>query len=196
MPAAYTFVSSKLGIVAPLVVGLFLMNLIHIDGKPMMNMAESLKAAPWGAGMAVGISLYLGTAMQNEEAGLIDAFANTFTPICSKLPGFAFVVIISLIVLIMTQFTSCALSTTVGSLISVALIQSGAVTGVNTMGLAIVVAITCQAALATPPAGAPAGILAGQGWVSSGQQFKDGFIYNILWWLVTLVAYFLTGLFF
>lgn len=195
-PNAYKFLNSQLGIVAPLIAGMIILCLIPIDGKPIMNITDSLKTAPWAPAICVGISLYLGSAMQNEEAGMIDAFSATFTPICRNLPGFAFVALITFIVYVMTNFTSCALSTTVGSLISVALIQSGAVTGVNTMGLAFALTWACQAAIATPPSGAPGGILAGQGWITPGDQLKDGMIYNLILWFTGLIGYFVMGILF
>lgn len=185
----YKLFNSQLSYVAPVAVAIIIMSLIRVDGKPMMNLSADIKNAAWGAALPVAASMFLGTALSNADAGVVDAISTAATPLCANLSPFVFVAIICLLVLVMTNFTSCTLSITVGSIVAVALISGGAIGGVHTGALAVAMAMCAQAAYATPPASGPAAIYSGYGWTQPGEQLRNGFVYAFVWYAVAMVAY-------
>lgn len=190
VPDFYAFMNgANLNLIAPLLVALAVLCIVLVDGKPVMDMAQAIKHAPWHAGMAVAVSLFLGTILQNGEAGIIEAVSTALAPICGRLHPFLFVAVITFVVMVMSNFTSCTLSLMVGGIVTITLMQGGAITGVHGGALSVALAFAAQAAFATAPASAPAAICAGEGRVTPAGQMRVGMTCAVLWWLAGLVGY-------
>lgn len=188
-PELYHFVSSQLGIVAPLFVALCLMCVIHVNGKPLMNISTDVKNAPWAACYPVGIALFLGTALSNEKTGIIPAVSGAAAPLCQGLSPLVFVGVITFLVMVLSNFSSCTLSVTIGALITTTLMGGGAITGVHGGAMSLALVISAQAAYATPPASAPAAIFSGLGWQDSSHQFRYGLFFGTIFWVVGMIIY-------
>ena len=139
--------------------------------------------------------MFFGTALQNEEAGIIPVLSGAIAPVVSKLSPIVVVAVITLIIMLMSNFTSCTISVMLGCIVALTLIEGGAVTGINYNAFIVACTFAAQAAFATAPASGPAAILAGQGWIKPAHQLRTGLCFGFMWWLVAMVAYMVMSLF-
>lgn len=189
LPTVYSFMNSQLSFIAPFIIALILMCLIHIDGKPMMDVKQEFKNVPWGPMFMIAIAMFLGSVIQNKEAGLVDTLSAAAAPLFSGMSPVLFVGIISLLCIILTQFTSNTLCLMLAGSVALALMGGGAITGVHGGAMSLALGISASCGFATAPGSAPAAILAGQGWIDSKRQMKMGFISAFAFWIMSLVAY-------
>ncbi len=189
LPGVYKFMNSQLSFIAPFIIALILMCLIHIDGKPMMDVKQEFKNVPWGPMFMIAIAMFLGSVIQNKDAGLVATLSAAAAPLFSGMSPVLFVGIISLLCIILTQFTSNTLCLMLAGSVAIALMGGGAIAGVHGGAMSLALGIAASCGFATAPGSAPAAILAGQGWIDSKYQMKMGFISAFAFWIMSLVAY-------
>lgn len=189
-PGFYEFMNS-LGEVSPLIAGTAAMCIIRVEGKPVMDLVTQIKTgAPWTACFPVATALILGGSLSNPEAGIIDMISTAATPTLSHVSPFVFVIIICCVATLVTNFTSNTVTATLLSTISVALIEGGAISGVNAGALCFCIGATTALAFTTPPGSAYATIVQTTGWLPMKKQISYGSFYALLGLIVTvLVAY-------
>lgn len=178
-PELYASLNS-FGTIMPLLLGLILLNVIHVDGKPVMSFGASMKETPWMACIPSAAAMLIGGSLNHAQAGITDAIANTLGPALSNVSPMLFVIIVCLLCTVMTNFSSDMVTSILFATISVTLISSGVIQGVNITGLCVALGICASCAYATPPGAAYAAVIAGNGWVRVKKQLIDGGLCGIV----------------
>lgn len=197
LPTIYTFVN-KMGILTPAILGCVILCLVRVNGKPIMDMMDSLRnGAEWGAVFIMLAAMTLTSAIGNTEAGLSTWMSEKLAPVFGSMAPFMFVFVMSVLCIVITNFTSCTVAVTVPAAIALPLIASGAVTGVNMGAFCVTIGVTQALAFMTPPAGTVAAVTTGFGWIPAKSMFKDGAIFSVIFGiLLTCGVYYFGCLFF
>lgn len=181
---------NKLGSAIPPLLGAVILCLVSIKGKPVMNMGESMKAAPWGAVIMVAGTMILGNALTHKNIGLAKWMVKGLTPLVNNISPIVAVLIVAMFVVIMTNFASNTVTVTLTYSFALPLIYSGAIPGVNPAALTCVIGAGASMALATPPATAHAAIAVGSGWLQTDIMFRYGMLIAFVEGLVlTFIGY-------
>jgi len=178
-PKAAKFVSS-LGNPTPAIIGVCVLCCIQINGKSLMDFTDTVKnGVPWGAVFMVAATSILGSALTNKDAGVTALLSSALGPVIGSMPPILFVLFVSLVTIIITNFASNTVTVTLMYSISLPLVYEGAIAGVNPAALTCVIGAAACVACATPPSTAHAAIAAGSGWLKTDTMLKDGFILSI-----------------
>ena len=176
-----------LGPNAPLIAAIFLMAVIRVDGKPLLDVTHQIKAnVPWTAAILVGVNMLLGSAITNTEAGISEWLTGIIGPLFSSMSPIIFVALICLVAFVVTQFTGSMLTATLTCAIALPLISGGVAPGVNPGALAFCISVTTALGWGTPPSGAWAALIAGQGWVRSKVQLAEGIMGAFIGTVITV----------
>ncbi len=187
--SAYTFLSGMSVTAAPMLCVIALC-LIHCDGKPMMNIMEEIGSTQWGAAFTVAAAMMTATAIQNPDAGISAALAESLGGAFANIPPLVFVLTTLFIGFVITQFCPSTIPMIICESIALALIEGGAVAGVNAGAYAVAAVFAIGTAFAAPPTSTFAAITSGQGWVNSKQQLGWGGLCALVCYLIAcLVIY-------
>ncbi len=179
LPEAASFING-LGTPAPAMIGVVALCLIHVDGKPLMKFNEAVAKAPWVAVLMVAATGILGGALTNADVGLTDVVVNALSPLIGSMPPMAFVLFISVVTVMLTNFSSNTVTVTLIYSIAMPLVYGGAISGVNPGALSSMIGASACVALATPPSTAHAAVAAGTGWLKTDLMLRYGLVLSIL----------------
>lgn len=176
MPGFSGFMS-KLGPNAPLIAAVFVMAVINVDGKPLLDVGQQIKTnVPWTAAILVGVNMLLGSAITNPDAGISAWLTGLIGPMFSEMSPMVFVALVCLLAFVLKLFTGSMLTATLACAIAIPMISGGIISGINPGALAFCISVVTALGWATPPAGAWGALIAGQGWVRPKVQLIEGTI--------------------
>ena len=189
-PAAAAFLTD-LGNVIPAIIGVILLFVIKVGGEPILDFDDTFKnGAPWRIWLLVAAAMALGSAITSDEAGLLPWFSGIVEPVVAGLPSMAAVLLITFMILFLTNMMSNAVALILVSTVMLPLIASGAISGVSGAAVAINIGMAANVAVSTPLASAPAVMSVGTGWLSNSNMLKWGAVMTILTCLImTFVSY-------
>lgn len=193
VPAVHDLIASVGYVGAPLL-AVIVMCLIKIDGKPLLDFNGAMLSGgvAWSAIFLMAASMALGSVINHPDAGIPAFLAATFGGSFGSMAPFAFVVIMAVIAVVITNFTSCTVALTIAATVALALIAT--VSGVSAGGLAIVLGIGSGFAFMTPPAGTAAAVTVGYGYVASGEMFRKGAIYAVIFGIISIIIGYYLGM--
>ena len=180
---------SSLGNAVPVMIAIILMCLIHVDGKPIMNYKDAVtNGVPWSALIFNAAVLVLSGSLVLDKVGISDFLINTVSPMVSGVSEKVFILVIAILCIFLTNFSSNTVCATVFFTISSPIAL--AMGNVNMIALASVIGAAASYAFATPPATLPMAVVAGTGWVDTKSMFKYGGILALFSMLiVALIGY-------
>lgn len=185
LPEVATFISG-LGNNGPLVAGVVAMCLIRIKGEPVMDLVKQIKVgAPWLGCFPVATALLMGSSLNNKEFGLIALVSESATPYLANMSPTVFVFLVCLLCTLLTNVSSNMVTATICATISIALIRSGAIVGVNPGALCFCIAATSSLAFTTQPGSSYAAMVSSTGWVRSSKQILNGGFFSFLAMVMT-----------
>ena len=177
----------KYGTVTAPMLGCVAMCLVHVDGKPMMDLPKALKdGLSWPALTVIMAAMALSSAVTNPDAGIVALLSEKLTPVMSGVSPLAFVFILGMICTIVTNFCSCTVAAMIPGTVAIALFASGAIAGVNMPALCIVIGLTEAIAYMTAAAGTVAAVTTGYGWLPTKMMLKDGAIFSLIFGVVSI----------
>ena len=159
----------------PLALGVLIMCLLHIEGKPLMNFALEIKeGAPWRAVIVVALCMLLGSTISNADAGISTWLYGLLEPIMAAVPAFVFVVLVCIFTNVLTNFASDMVTLLLISSITLSLLSGGNI-AVSGAAMGVVIGMLACTAYMTPPASSYAAYVSGTGWVDFKSQLAYGF---------------------
>lgn len=171
---------NKMGNVYPPLAGVVLLCLIRVEGEPLCDLKSATsKGVPWGIVFLVGATVALSGAMNNADAGITSWLSGMIGGAVSGLPPFVFLLFVIAAAIILTNFSSNAVTATLITSIAVPvalLMESRS----NPTALAAVIGSAVNYAFATPLATAVVAIAAGSPWVNSKNMAKYGAILGVV----------------
>ncbi len=164
---------SGLGNAVPVMIVVILLCVWEVDGKPIMDYKESItKGVPWSALMFNAAVLVISGALTLDEVGISDFLVAKISPLVQGMDPGIFILAISVLCVLATNFASNTVCATVFYTISAPIAL--AMGNVNMVALASVIGAAASYAYATPPATMPMAVVAGTGWVDVKDMFKYG----------------------
>lgn len=193
LPTVHGLISS-VGIVGAPLLAVIVMCIIRVDNKPLLNFNDAMLSGgvAWAPIFLMAASMALGSIINNPDAGIPAFLAATLGGSFGSMAPFTFVLIMAIICIVITNFTSCTVALTIAYTVALAFIAS--VTGVSAGGLAIALGIGACLAFMTPPAGTSAAVTIGYGYVTSGQMFKKGAVYAVIMGILSIVIGYYLGM--
>lgn len=183
-PTIATFLNS-LGTPVPAMIGVVILSLIRVEGKPMLNFKEvASKGVPWNAIILVAATMILSSALTNEDAGITNTLIGLINPLVQNMSSSIFVFIVILLTTILTNFISNTVAVTMLYSIALPIVFAAPDMGVNAAALASMIGAASCVAIATPPSTAHAALASGTGWLDTKIMFSHGMIITLLCGLV------------
>ncbi len=176
---------NRFGTALPPLIGAVIMTILTVDGKPILNFTEGMsKGVSWGALIMTASTLALGSAMTNEDIGLISWLSASIEPLLSRLSPMLLVVLFTFWAAIQTNLSSNMVTVTVVSAVALplCLASNGAV---STPAIASIIGLMSAFAFATPPAHPNVALAGGSGWTNPTQLMIYGFTLMIASVLIT-----------
>ena len=186
LPEAFTVFhkgfSEKLksgGAAIPPMLGVVVLCLINVDGKPLLNAKEALKkTVPWSTLLLLSSVLSLGSVIIKPQFGVMALITNTMSQMVSGSQSIVFLMIFVSWAVIQSNFTPNSLSVTLVSGVVLPFMALGN----NTLSIAAVAAVIGVAAsmsLSTAPVSAPNSVAAASGWWRGDIALKLGGLVSI-----------------
>lgn len=171
-PAFGAYMSS-LGNAIPAFIGVILLCLINVDGKPVMDFkVASTQGVPWNTLIFNAAVLVLSAALVQDKLGITKYFAKIVGPIVGDFSSFLFVLVAMFLLVMLKQFVSSTIMATVFySLLIPLAITLG---NVNVAALTVLIAAGASYAWSTPPSTIPMALAGGSGWVDLRIMLKYG----------------------
>ncbi|MCL2632158.1 MAG: SLC13 family permease [Coriobacteriia bacterium] len=187
---------ASLGAPTPPMLGIVALCLIQDEGKPIVEVDELLsKGVAWSVFLMVGATALLGDAITNSEVGITDWIGARLAPMLSTLPPIICVLLILTVAIIFTNFASDMVTVVLLCSISIPMILSGGLTGINPAALTYLIGQASTVGPATAVGSASAAIASGDGYLQPVPMFIWGMILSLLTGvLMTFLGYPLANL--
>jgi solute carrier family 13 (sodium-dependent dicarboxylate transporter), member 2/3/5 len=158
------------------------------NNKFLLDWSDT-KFVDWGTLLLFGGGIALSDAM--FKTGLASWIASTFVGFFGNPSTFVMMIVIVLLIDFLTEVTS---NTAVTSMIVPIIISIAIKTGNNPVTLSVAAAIAASMAFMLPVATPPNAIVYGTGYIKLKDMIRNGFILDIVGWVVTIVIlYFIAG---
>lgn len=181
-------VVSKIQQCYPPMIALVVLHLWRVDGKPVLDFKDALKAAPMGTYLFISAMLLLNSCFSNQKIGLPAWLAEVMGKVFNNVPAMVFFVLIFVVAVVLTQFISNAvtisLAMTIGMPLSLSLF-SGVI---NPMVLCILLTMGINYAFATACATPPCAVAQDSGWLSSNKMLFYGLTAMVMCIIIALVV--------
>ena len=171
------------GVVVPAILACAALCIIHIGGKPVLDMPAALKSLPMGAIIFAGVVCVMSTPISSELTGINVWMSNVLQPLLANVPPFAVVVILVIAALVMTNFLSNVVTMTLFFNVGVALLSNGS----THLGMfSILIGFASAMACLTPSACAPMPLIFGPGHVTMKNTVRPNLFFLVLSFIVLL----------
>lgn len=163
----------------PPLLGASLLLVISIEGETLLDFKEAFsKGIPWSSLMMVAATLSLGSALTNEDIGLVTTITSTISPLLNAISPMFVIFIFICWASIQTNLSSNMVTVTVVCTVAIPLAISLGTLSVETV--ACLIGIMASYAFATPPAMATIAFVIGSDWTDASFMFKYGMILMIV----------------
>lgn len=171
------------GVVVPAILACTVMCMIHIGGKPVLDMPAAMKTLPMGAIVFAGVVCVMSTPITSELTGINVWMSNSLQPMLAGVSPVVIMIILTVGALVMTNFLSNVVTMTLFFNIGVALLNGGSLH----MGMySMVIGLASAMATLTPGACAPMPLIFGPGHVTMGNTVKTNLLFIILSFVVIM----------
>lgn len=171
------------GVVVPAILACAALCIIHIGGKPVLDMPAALKSLPMGAIIFAGVVCVMSTPITSELTGINVWMGNVLQPLLAGVPPFVVVIILVIAALVMTNFLSNVVTMTLFFNVGVALLSNGST---NLGMFAMLIGFAAAMACLTPSACAPMPLIFGPGHVTMKNTIRPNLLFVILSFVVMI----------
>lgn len=185
-PAASPFLNRQ-GTIFAAMAGVVMLCAVRIGGKPALDAKQALaRGISWPSILLCAAALGLGKFMTDDAFGITAQMSARLTPVLQGLPGVGLLLALIAATVVMTNFMSNIVTTTVMYNVAAPLLPMfAAAAGAFPPQLAaILVGLCASLAYATPPAIAHVAIAASSGWATP----RDMLIYGGILALISILA--------
>lgn len=178
---------NKYGTAMPPLIGVIVMAVIRLDGKPLININEAMtKGVSWPSLIMSAATLSLGSAMTNDAIGLTAFLADKITPITHTLPPLLLIGLFVFWAALQSNLSSHMVTAQLVASIAVPVAMS---TGsVNAAAIACVVGFVASIGSATPSSMPYVAVAGASEWTDAMELMKYGFIVMVITILTAVFA--------
>lgn len=171
------------GVVVPAILACTVLCMIHVEGKPVLDMPAAMKTLPMGAIVFAGVVCVMSTPITSELTGINVWMSSSLQPLLEGVSPWIIMVILTIGALVMTNFLSNVVTMTLFFNIGVALLNGGSLH----MGMySMVIGLASAMATLTPGACAPMPLIFGPGHVTMGNTIKTNLLFVVLSFVVIM----------
>ncbi len=182
---------AKINNVIPPLLAITFLALVRVDKKPLFDYKRAItKDIPWLTLMFSATLNCVGTALSNKDIGFSAWAESTFSPLMGGFSPYLFVCIILVGSLVLTNFISNNVTLAMAFAIGFPIAANVFGGKVSIVGMAILLAGTCNLGIATPPACSPIAMAELTGWTDTKSMWKHGWrLIGIAVVVYCLIAY-------
>lgn len=141
---------SALGYGGSVLTALFIMSVIYVEGKPLLNIKEVGKGVSWDVVFLIAYFLPIASLLTSDATGIKATLATVLSPILSGIPAVVVVVILAILATTLTNFMNNLVIATI--LISTVGALAGFLGNISLIAVALVIMFCCNLAVALPSA--------------------------------------------
>ncbi|MGT2799688.1 SLC13 family permease [Streptococcus marmotae] len=188
---AFASFFKQAGIMFPPLLMTAVLALLHVEGKPLLNISEAIsKGVHWPSMLLVGATLALGTVLSNEKIGVVALLNEQLSPFVVGLSSVSMVVFFVVWAGIQTNFTSNLVTVSVVTTMALTIFQSaGTQFSANIAVICCAIGFMASLAFVTAPAMPYVAISIGSGWTNSRDTFLFG-CWMLIWSILSAIAIF------
>ena len=174
---------NSLGFIIPALIGVVLLCIIHVDGKPVLNFPEATKKLNLPSIIFAGTVACLAVPMSSESTGIGIWLGNILKPLLGDMNPAMAVIVLVILAMAMTNFLSNTVTEALFFSIGVAVLGAS---GYNLVAFAIIIAFAAGMATLTPSAAVPSPFFFGPGHLTMKSTIKPNLIHLVLMFLVVI----------
>lgn len=171
------FMNNKLTQIGPLFLCITALCIITVDGKPVLNLPETLARVQWPTVFLLASFTLIANAIATDACGINAFLSRVFTPYVQDLGPWAFVTAIGIICVILTSFLN---QVPVGIIFMNVAIPICMTNGINPLIMAVTICIGASMAFTIPPACLTIGIAYGNPWAKGSYILKNGCVLAVI----------------
>lgn len=163
------------GSALPPLIGIILLCLVEINDQPLLKLNEAMKnGVSWPSLLMFAGTLALGSALTDNNIGLINWLSNSLSPLIAGLSPLFMVFVFSFWAAVQTNVSSNMVTATVVSAAALAIIAG--IKEIDAAALIINIGMMASYAFATPPAMPCVAVAISSGYVKAKDMLKYGFL--------------------
>ncbi|CDX00826.1 SLC13 family permease [Desulfitobacterium hafniense] len=191
---AFANLLNHMGVVGVIVLVFGVLSLIKSNGQNIFNFAAlATKGVPWNMVAMVLVILAIGGCLMNPKTGVNEFLQLNVAPILTSLSPLMFVVVITLITVVLTNFM---INMVVVALFLPVVISMSGTLGINPEQVSYLVMVASSFAILTPAASAASAILFPNAkWIRPKDIYQYGFPTIIVITAIAIIWSYLSGLF-
>lgn len=178
---AFTAYMKSIGSVIPALLAVVLLAVIHVDGKPVLDVSKAMQSIPLSLLIFGGAVVMMSSPMSSPDTGVTIWLSNCLKPLIGSLSANMVIIILIVLALAMTNFLSNVVTMVLFFNIGVSVLAGS---GMNLGAVAIAIGVASSMAVLTPSASIPAPMFFAAGHVT----VKDTLKANLLFVLLSLVV--------
>lgn len=148
---------TKLSVLGMMMVFWVAMTLIKIDGKPILNLAESSRQFSWDMLLLVAIALLISSVLTSADTGISGWLAGIIAPLFASSGQLGFLIALSILTLVLTNFANNIAIVYLMLNIVASMYLNGF--EVNLLAASMIISINSIMAFLTPAASMPGAML-------------------------------------
>ena len=157
-----------------------------------MEYRETLSKVAWPLVYFIACIFVYASVLRLPSGGISTFLTTLVSPISEVLSPFAMVAVFLMLVALLTNFISNAVTGAIGVTVCVPILSANPVTAPWAIGFSVLVAILCNYGLMTPGGSGNVAIAEEGGFVTASDMFKYSLVLVILVWLISLLFWPLT----
>lgn len=168
---------NSVGVVVPAILGIVVLAIVQVGGKPMLNVPDAMKQVPMPAVIFAGVVSVFATPLSSEATGITVWMSNLLNPIFENLSPLAIIILLCACAVIMTNFLSNTVTMVLFFNIGVVLLAGGQ----TSMAMfTVIIAFAAALATITPSAAVPSPLFFGPGYITMKATVKYNIVFIIL----------------
>ena len=139
----------------PLFLAIALLAVIHVDGKPVLDMNTALKKVDWGTYLFLGSMMMIATSLGEDTTGISGFIANNIVPLANGMTPYA---VVALIAVLSCLVTNVANNIPVGIIFVSVGVPMALSMNFNPYLIVVAICLGANLAYTIPPAFVPVGV--------------------------------------
>ncbi|HBM81878.1 MAG TPA: sodium:sulfate symporter [Clostridiaceae bacterium] len=173
LPEVAAFIN-KYGTAMPPLLGVVVMSIIRIEGKPLLNFNEAMtKGVSWPSLIMAASTLAIGSAMTDKKIGLTTFLTSSIKPVTHNMPVLLLIILFVTWAAIESNLSSHMVTAQLVATIAVPVALAS--TGFNAQAIACVIGMVASFGSATPPSMPYVAVAGASGWTDAMELIKYGF---------------------
>lgn len=175
--AAYAFMSNTMTDTAWLFIAIALLSVIHVDGKPILNLREDLAKVDWGTYLFLASMMMIASSLGEDATGIGAFIAVNVVPLVIGMNPFLVVTLIAVMACVITNFFN---NIPVGIIFTSVGVPLAIEMGINPFLVVVAICIGGNLAFTIPPAFVPIGVAYADPYCKGSTILKNGLVMTVI----------------